>query len=169
MKFLCAVTILFCAPTFATVASTAAVAPSAWLSTEVVNCQSGNESVSIQILSPAQGDTRLAVATFIDYKRNGVSIYSTTQYQKPRFVPAGAGGYTIEGYAAEAGKVLSLYQDYMTYVVRLDAPGKSGFFFQNCMSNGAIATFTNLGTPVIEPVPAKRKSPPKRKDFYHKI
>lgn len=149
----------------------AAVQPTGLLSTEVMKCAHGNEVLSVQVLSNANGDRNVAVGTFVDYKRGNTSVYSTTSYGIPKFVPAGAGGYNIEGYGTEAGKVLSMYQDYMTQIVRIEGPSKRGFTtllaFDNCKNTGAMGQFTNVGNPILDPVPAK-KAPIKSKPFPFK-
>ena len=165
---------VFLAATFsATAFANAAAAPTAWLSKEAVTCARGNESLSVQILSNAHGDPNQAIGVFVDYKRAGVSIYSSSSFGKPSFVPAGAGGYMAEGYGADAGKTLNIYTDYMTSVVRLEGMVKGRhstiLAMEGCKNNGQLGMYTNIGTPIIDPVPVKKKSPPKRKEPYRKI
>ena len=155
------------------------LAPEAYKSTEVLSCAEGNRTLSVQVLTNAYGSDVHAVGTFVDYRVNGQVAYSSSSFQKPYFIAAGAGGYSVRGTEAEVGSMLTFGHDYMAIVANLEvypAPGSKGvvksvFSFNNCRDMGTIGKFVNIGNPTVDTVvPApKKKNPTKKWDILRKI
>lgn len=140
--------------------------PLSYKSTEVLSCAQGNETLSVQILTHVTGSDNFALLTFVDYRKNNQVAYSTISYMMPDFIPAGAGGFKVNGIGDQAGRVLYFGYDNMSVVAQLDGV----FSFTNCKDLGTIGRFTNLGIPRVEPVkPAPAKPAPYKPTPYRKI
>lgn len=105
-------------------------------STEIVTCVNaiGTEKLTIQLLSDVTTNGTPVIGTFIDYKKNGETVYSSSSFDKPIFIPAGAGAYVAHGNGTEAGKTLSFGLDYTAYKASL--PGV--FDFDQCTQVASI-------------------------------
>ena len=108
-------------------------------STEIVTCVNaiGTEKLTIQLLSDVTTDGTPVIGTFIDYKKNGETVYSSSSFDKPIFIPAGAGAYVAHGNGTESGKSLYFGLDYMAYKATLEGV----FTFDNCSEVTTIGKF----------------------------
>ena len=145
--------------------------PTAFKSTEVVSCVNGNESLTVQVLTGVGFSDEFAFGTFVDYKKNGVSVYSSSSFDKPQFIAAGAGVYYVKGNGTEADKQISFGLDYMSYNVYLEKNyGKTVIaFMTNCTQVGDMSKYVNIGNPRVETKPSPAPKKPRKPTPYKKI
>ncbi len=88
---------------------------------EVVSCANGTETLTIQLLGE--------VATFVEYKKNATTIYSSSSFAAPMLIPIGAGMFEANGIGSEADKRIIFGYDFLNLKATLDGV----FAFDNCM------------------------------------
>ena len=137
-----------------TLAFSASAHAGGYLSTEILTCTRATETLSVQILTEADGSPNHAVGTFIDYKKNGVTAYSSSSYDKPKFVPVGGGVYSFAGLYTEKSHALSVgYEaEYLTASLVKYKPGTSYiekviFTLTDCKYTEALWNYKNIGNP----------------------
>lgn len=97
-------------------------------SVEVVSCVNGSETLTIQLLTDARANDNKVLATFVDYKKNGETVYSSSSFNAPKLIPVGAGVYEVQGNGTESGKKITYGLDYMNLKASMDGV----FTFEGC-------------------------------------
>lgn len=81
--------------------------PAPMLSTEIASCVNNTDELTIQLLSDPSVDPKKTIATFIEFKRNGETVYSSSSFNEPVQIHKNRYLYTVKGNGTETDKTLT--------------------------------------------------------------
>ncbi len=129
MKLLLSLVLLM---SFSAVAETVSVdrKPDPMLNVMLMSCSKGSDSLVIELISDPSVDSRKTIATFVEYKKDNRTMYSSSSFDEPLQRHANLYLYAAQGNGTESKRALIFSWDRKGFCAKVD-----GIFDMCCNLN----------------------------------